>query len=172
MFSGSAMATAVRQHKSKVIAHVDGLAASAASVIALAAAEVEMSPGGTMMIHRTSAVAWGTADDMLEMAALLDKLDGVLVDEYVRETGNTAEQVKSWVDAETWFTAQEAVDHGFADRIAEDAPKADARWDLSAYNNAPILEPVAPPPAPEPNEAEAQHAENLRRLGLAEKTTA
>lgn len=177
VFEGRAIATAIRAHGAKVVAHVDGLAASAASWIALAADEVEIAPGAMMMIHRASSIAWGNADDMLQLAALLEKIDGTLVDEYVRETGNTAENVRTWLDAETWFTAEEAVALGFADRLSEDAPAVDNRWNLSAFPGAPAAAPAAEPVAPaEPEpavtEGQSKHADNLRRFGLTEKQTA
>jgi ATP-dependent Clp protease, protease subunit len=172
-FDGRAIASAIRQHKSKTIAHVDGLAASAASTIAIAADEVRMAPGAMMMIHRASGIAWGTAEDFLSLAAVLEKIDGVLVDEYARETGQSADQVQAWMNAETWFTAEEAVSLGFADAIAEDAPQVEAKWNLSAYDNAPAV-PADEPAAEdtESSEAEAQHADNLRRFDLAKRATA
>jgi ATP-dependent Clp protease protease subunit len=162
IFEARAIATAVSQHNNKVIAHVDGLAASAASYVALAADEVEMALGSFLMIHQAWALAIGNREDMLKMAELLEKLDGELVAEYVRETGNTEAQVREWVEAETWFTADEAVQNGFADRVAEQAAKAQAAWDLSAYAHA--------PPMDEPDDdAERAHAERERRLFVTEK---
>lgn len=162
VFAGRAMATALQSHPSKVIAHVDGLAASAASYVALAADEVEIAQGAFVMIHRAWGFTVGNAEDHLTQAALLEKIDAELVADYARQTGNDAEQIKAWLDAETWFTADEAVQNGFADRIAESG-KAAARWNLAAFDRAPEL-----PVEPEQNDDDADfaHADRLRRLAL------
>lgn len=138
VFAGRVMEQAIREHKSKVIAHIDGYAASAASYVALAADEVVIAPGGMFMIHKAWSVGWGNSADLMHLANLLDKIDGTLADTYVRETKNERQQILDWMAAETWFTADEAVEHGFADSIAE-ASKAAAqvKFDLSAYANAP-----------------------------------
>lgn len=177
------MATAVAQHGAKVIAHVDGLAASAATHVALAAAEVEIAAGAFFMIHNGWALALGDRDDMLQMAELLEKVDGEIAADYVRNTGNTLEQIKEWMDAESWFTADEAIEHGFADRLAGEsqADLATARsqaWDLSAYEHAPAGgAPASCQRCSAADEAETQriseaerdHAERARRFKLTEK---
>lgn len=139
VFAARAMATALRAHQSRVVAHVDGLAASAASYVALAADEVEIAAGAFFMIHRAWGVGVGTSEDMRELADLLDKVDGEIAADYVRETGNTAEAISVWMDAETWFTAEEAVSNGFADRLSEGA-KAQAMWNLGAFDRAPQMD--------------------------------
>lgn len=172
VFSARAMATALRAHQSKIIAHIDGIAASAASYVALAADEIEIAAGAFVMIHRAWGVGYGTSEDMRSLADLLDKVDGEIEADYVRETGNTAEAIKVWMDAETWFTADEAVSNGFADRLADDAPKAQAAWNLAAFDRAPQMtaEPVSPaeptePTEPDGEEAETAHALAARKLG-------
>lgn len=162
VFAGRAMATALQAHPSKVVAHVDGLAASAASYVALAADEVEIAQGAFVMIHRAWGFTVGNAEDHLTQAALLEKIDAELVADYARQTGNDAEQIKAWLDEETWFTAEEAVQHGFADRLAEPA-KAAARWNLVAFEKAP--EATATPDTTD-DEADFAHADRLRRLAL------
>jgi ATP-dependent Clp protease protease subunit len=139
VFDGRAIATAIAQHPSNVIAHVDGLAASAASYVAIAADSVEMAPGAFMMIHKAWTLAFGNADDLLSTAALLEKIDGSLVADYAKKTGQSASQIEQWMSAETWFTADEALENGFADSIAkEDDPECvDNAWDLSIFANAP-----------------------------------
>lgn len=138
VFAGRVMEQAIREHKSKVIAHIDGYAASAASYVALAADEVVIAPGGMFMIHKAWSIGYGNSDDLLQLASLLDKIDGTLADTYVRETKNERQQILDWMLAETWFTADEAIAHGFADRISEsEKAKAQVRFDLSAYAHAP-----------------------------------
>jgi ATP-dependent Clp protease protease subunit len=152
------MAVALREHPSKVIAHVDGYAASAASYIALAADEVEIADGAMFMIHKAWTVAWGNSDDLLATAALLEKLDADLVREYAATTGADEKQIEQWLRDETWFTADEAVEHGFADRKSAefDGAKARAEWDVSACKNAPQT------PAPEQIHDETKFLEAQR----------
>lgn len=169
VFAARAMEQAIREHSSKVIAHVDGYAASAASYVALAADEVVIAEGGFYMIHKAWTFAFGNADDLMETAALLEKVDESLVVTYAKETGQEAEQIREWMAAETWFSGPEAVEHGFADRIAEDAPKDKGTWDLSAYRQAPA---GAPPPErqePAPH-AHTNTNELKRRLQLVTRT--
>lgn len=137
VFAAQAIVAAIRGTGAKVIAHIDGLAASAATVIASAADEVEISDGAMFMIHCAWTFAIGNSADLTATATLLDKTDSVIANQYARRNGKTADEMKALMEAETWFTAQETVDIGLADRIAADAPKAQASWDLSAYANAP-----------------------------------
>ena len=83
--------------------------------------------------------AQGNADDLLHTAEMLEKLDASLVDTYAKKTGCTPEEIAGWMKAETWFSAGESVERGFADRVAEAAPKAQADWNLSVYANAPVV---------------------------------
>ena len=144
VFAARAMEQAVREHKSTVIAHIDGYAASAASYLALAADDIIMAPGAFYMIHKAWTFAMGNADELLSTAALLEKIDTALVDTYAKATGQTAEQIAEWMAAETWFNAQEAVANGFADRVATDDPAAQAHWNLAAYARAPAVQTSAP----------------------------
>lgn len=139
VFEARAMAVALREHKAKVIAHVDGYAASAASYVALSADEVEIADGAMIMIHKAWTIAFGNSDDLIEVSQLLEKIDADLVRDYVASTGSDQKQIEDWMSAETWFTADEAVEHGFADRKSAefDGKKALAGWDVSAYANAP-----------------------------------
>lgn len=137
VFEGRAMATAIAQHPSKVIAHIDALAASSASWMALQADEVEIADGAFLMIHNSWTLAMGDKSTMTETAKLLDQIDETFVADYTKRTSKTTDEVRAWMDAETWFGAQESVDNGFADRIAQPAKKADNQWNLAAYKNAP-----------------------------------
>lgn len=117
VFDAEAIQTALQQHKARVVAHIDGVAASAATCIALAADEVEMSDGALFMIHNAWTVAFGNAADLVDTATLLEKIDANILRDYQAKTGQSIEQLKTWMDAETWFTAQEALANGFVDRI-------------------------------------------------------
>jgi ATP-dependent Clp protease protease subunit len=162
VFGAQAISQALREHPANIIAHVDGLAASAATSIATAADEIVMGEGAMYMVHRAWTLAYGNVNDMLEVAELLEKMDGVLAEQYAARTGASAEEMLALMDAETWMTAQEAVDAKFVNRIAIPAKKeakASAKWDLSAYAKAPA---AAPEPTPEPV-AEEQFASVLKR---------
>lgn len=173
VFEARAIAAAIAQFGGKTIAHIDGLAASAATTIASAAQEVEIVDGGFYMIHNAWTFAMGNKHDMRTTADLLDKVDGAIVADYARRTGAATEQVIAWMDAETWFTAQEAVDNKFADRLAPSGQagtsNASARqFNLAAFDKTPqaLLAPLAPQP-PQINEG-AVRAHNERRLRLLE----
>lgn len=164
VFGARAIEQALREHPARVVAHIDGVAASAAAFISMAADEVVMGKGALFMVHKASVVAYGNSDDLLATADLLEKIDGLQVQTFVDRTGQPADKVAAWLSAETWFTAQEAVDAGFADRIAETAAKAQAQWNLSAYAKAPAM----PAPNPEPQHTQADAGALLRRLELAQ----
>lgn len=138
VFGGRAMASAMREYSGSITAHVDGYAASAASILAVSADQCVMAPGSFLMIHKAWTIALGNADDFLAVASLLEKIDGTLVDTYAAKAGAD----HPWADmlaAETWFTAQEAVDIGLADSISADKPQNAVEWDLSAYDAAPQI---------------------------------
>lgn len=168
VFEAQAIATAIAQHPGKTIAHIDGLAASAATFISAAADEVEITDGGFYMIHNGWTIALGDKRVMTDTAGLLAKVDASIVNAYARRTGASAEQLVQWMDAETWFTAQEAVDNKFADRLAANAAgktsNASARqFNLAAFDKTPkaLLEKPAPT-----IDAAALRAHNERRLKL------
>jgi ATP-dependent Clp protease protease subunit len=176
VFDGRAIATAIAQHPSKVIAHIDGLAASAASYVAIAADEVEIAAGAFFMIHKAWTIAFGNADDLKATAGILEQIDESLVKDYARKTDNTAEQIAQWMAEETWFEADEAVEKGFADRVAgAESDDADASasnvWDLSAYRQRAraAAEPAPEPVAPVTDSTEAEHAERRRRVDYLER---
>lgn len=160
VFAARAMETALREHKARVVVHIDSLAASAASLLAMAGDEIVMAKGAMMMIHRAWTLAWGNADELKKTADLLDKIDGTLIETYADRSKLSAEAVAAAMAEETWYTAQQAVDAGLADRVADAEPKAAAAWDLSAYAHAPqsVQTPApAPEPEPEPQHASADH---------------
>ena len=169
VFAAQAIVAAIRDTGAKVIAHVDGFAASAATVIATAADEIEISDGALYMIHCAWTMAYGNATDIRETANLLEKCDGVIAGQYAKKSGKTPDEMMALMCAESWFTAQEAVDSGLIDRITN-APKVKAAWDLSAYAKAPIQ---PPEPIAEPVETiTTQHRERQQqRIKLANHTT-
>lgn len=140
VFAGQAIAASLERHKAKVVAHVDGLAASAATAVAVAADEVLMAAGAMFMIHNAWTIAIGDKNDFLDVAGLLAKVDGTLADAYAAHTGKPVAELKGLMDAETWFTAEEAVEFGLAAAIEENAESAKAStttWDLRAFQKTP-----------------------------------
>lgn len=138
VFQGLTIYRLLVDHPAKVVAHIDGLAASIASVIAMAASEINISEAGFVMIHNAWGIVAGNEGDMLTMAALLRKCTDSLRDVYVARSGNTAAAIKAWMDQETWFNGAEAMSNGFADRVSDNMRLA-ARLDLSKhrFRNAP-----------------------------------
>lgn len=171
VFEARAMATAIAGSQSRVIAHIDGVAASAATYVALAAHEVRMSEGALFMIHNAWTFAYGNADELRQSADLLDKIDTTIVADYVRKTGKSDATVVDWMAAETWFTAAEALDAGFIDSVTaiEQPGAASAKasmWNLSAFERAPKR--PDPPARPQIDDAEvqAQAQRNRNRLAM------
>lgn len=170
VFDGRAIHAALKAHKSKIVVSIEGVAASAATFIAMAADRVEMAGGSLFMIHNAWTIAAGNADDFLQAAALLEKIDGTMVADYVAKTGATDEQVRSWMNAETWFTAEEAKAAGFIDSITATEANASA-WDLSGYEKAPPVAEAAPK-STEQEDGAAAWADAHRRLQLSERISA
>jgi ATP-dependent Clp protease protease subunit len=139
VFAGQAIAAAVRDTGARVIAHVDGYAASAATVVANAADEIVIASGGMYMIHNAWTLAIGNANDLSAVVELLRKIDGTLAQAYAARSGKKLDEIAALMDAETWFTADEAVAVGLVDRIATSAKEgASARaWNLAAYDKSP-----------------------------------
>ena len=153
VFEARAIMAAIGRFSGKTVAHIDSLCASAATSIALSCNEVVMKEGALFMIHCASGMAYGDKDDMLEMAALLEKIELSIIKDYTDKTGKSDLEILTLMEKETWFTAKEAMEAGFIDRI-DSVKSAQNVWNLSAFRNAPPIEPVAPEitsePIPEP----------------------
>lgn len=132
VFDGLAIYRRLVEHSARIIVHVDSLAASIASVIAMAGDEIRIAEAAQIMIHNAWGFGIGEADDLRSVADRLDVTTASLRDVYVGRTGNTPAAIEGWMKAETWFTAQEAVDHGFAGVIVENMRMA-ARIDVTKH---------------------------------------
>jgi len=119
MFDGVAIYNTLRNHPAKVVAYVDGLAASAASVIAMGADELVMGTGTQLMIHDAWALSVGNADEMRAQAAVMDQLSDSMADIYADRAGGTATEWRNTMREESWFGADEAVAAGLADRVVK-----------------------------------------------------
>lgn len=163
VFGAQAMVAAMRAHGQPITAQIDSLAASAASVIASEAAETVMSPGSMLMIHKAWGMTIGNGDDHTATASLLAKIDNQIADTYARRAGGDREKYMDLMAAETWFSAEEAVEAGFADRIIEDnSQRPSACWDLSAYAAAPEQPEIEQEPEAPSLQAELREAMQRR----------
>lgn len=162
VFAGLAIYNGLRNSGKKVNVRVLGLAASAASLVAMAGDTIEMPENSFMMVHNPWGFAMGGASDMRDTADMLDKLGTSLASTYAKRTGKSAEEITALLDAETWMSAAEAVDAGFATAVISEVP-VKAAFDLdrlpanvrAAYASAKASAPApAPAPAPEDDPAE------------------
>ena len=129
-FEGVAIYNLLREHSAKITVNVLGLAASAASIIAMAGDTVKMGEGAFLMIHSSSGIVIGNEADMREFADLLEKIDSAVAKLYAARTGKSENDIVSMMKKETWLSAAEAVKAGFADAtVADGKSKAKAATD-------------------------------------------
>ena len=119
VFEGLAIYNLLREHKGRVTVNVMGLAASAASVIAMAGDEIRIGRAAFLMVHNAWVMAMGNRNDLREVADWLEPFDGTIADIYASRTGLPLEEIKAQLDAETWIGGREAVDTGWADALLE-----------------------------------------------------
>ena len=120
VFDGITIYNLLKQHPAQITTYIDGLAASIASVIALAGEKVVMAENALYMIHSPTGMAIGPAKTLRETADVLDKIESTLTGTYVSKSGKKEEEIKAMLEAETWMTAAEAKEAGFVDEIAEE----------------------------------------------------
>lgn len=112
---------ALKELDAEVTVKVSGLAASAASIITMAGDNIIMSPGSTMMIHRASAFAMGNAEELVKTIEMLESVEDGIISIYAERTGNSKDVIREMMDAETWMSAEKAVELGFADDVVKPA---------------------------------------------------
>lgn len=162
VYEGIAIANALRAHPANVTVQVDGLAASIASVIAMAGDQVRMMPNAMLMLHEASGLTVGNAADHRDTADLLDKISGNIADAYAARAGGTRDEWRQVMVDETWYTAEEAVAAGLADEAVpapkrgDSPPEMRKEFDLAAYGYAGPPKPAAPKPGPPPARPEAK----------------
>lgn len=169
VFAGQAIHSMLQRHSARVIVYVDGLAASIASVIAMAGDVVRMPRNAMMMVHEPWTWGYGNAADFRKLADTLDQVKESLVAAYQSKTNLTREEIMDLLAAETWMTAEEAVEKGFADEIEETKKVAalvnggqlevnGQTFDLARYRNPPRLA-FLPPADPSPQHPVNKQAE-------------
>jgi ATP-dependent Clp endopeptidase proteolytic subunit ClpP len=167
VFDAVAIFNALKRHAGEITVWIDGIAASAASYIAMAGDSVVMPQNAFLMIHDPSGLVMGTAEDMRSTAEALDKVKGSLIQGYAAKSGKPDAEIAALMAAETWLDAQEALALGLIDRIAEPVKLA-ASFDIARFRNAPaelttvvsetgeeLLEVARDDPAPETPDADA-----------------
>ena len=170
VFEGRAIRTALQQFEGRTIGHIDGLCASAGTTIADACDEIHISQGAFYMIHNGWTLAMGDKNELKKTVDLLSKVDAAIVNDYAGRTGKQASQITAWMDAETWFSADEALSNGFATSLAALPQKTTNQqtqklWDLSAFDKAPqALLDAKSQPQPKEFDYAAARAHNERRL--------
>lgn len=167
VYDGHAIYNALKRHKAEVTTYVDGLAASIASVIALAGSKVVMAENALFMIHNPWAMCIGDAGEMRKTADILDKTRDSILTAYMNKTGMDVAEVTALMDAETWYNAAEAKAAGFVDAIEGSADLAAcARFDLKALGFRRIPEGFTGAGALQPaNKTTVAHSEAKEKEG-------
>lgn len=125
VFAASQIYNMLKEYNGKVTVKIDGIAASAASVIAMAGGEILMSPVAMMMIHNPATVIFGEASDLQSGIDMLSEVKESIINAYEQKTSLPRNKISKMMDAETWFSAQKAVELGFADKVLyEDSEEA------------------------------------------------
>ena len=156
VYSGIAIFNALKNSKADITIYVDGIAASAASVIAMAGTRVLMSPVSTMMIHNPLTVAMGDSDEMRRAIQMLDEVKESIINAYEIKTGLSRTRLSHLMDAETWMNANKALELGFCDEIMfrREEAEADAEdsflYSSRAVTNCLLNKLKAHAPKPEP----------------------
>ena len=136
VFDGVAIYNALKRHQAKVTVWIDGIAASIASMIAMAGDEVAMPENAMLVLHDPSGLVAGTASDMRAMAEALDRMKAGMVAAYRDKSGADHAEIEALMATETWLSAEEAIELGLADRVEAPVRMA-AHFDLSRFHNPP-----------------------------------
>jgi ATP-dependent protease ClpP protease subunit len=155
LFEASAIYSRLADHRSKKMVFVDGLAASAASIVAMVGHKIYIRANAQMMIHLPSGIAMGNADDMRKMAAALDSVTESMLNVYASRTGQERDDIRQMLADETWLAPDKAVELGFADEVRGvvkaaaqiDATRAifnGAEFDISRFHNLPAFHAYKP----------------------------
>jgi ATP-dependent Clp protease protease subunit len=126
VFAASQIYNMLKEYKGKVTVKIDGLAASAASVIAMAGDEILMSPVAMLMIHNPSTIIWGEESDMVRAKEMLSEVKESIINAYEVKTGLDRRKISKMMDNETWMSSKKAVDLGFADKVLYEEHKEDS----------------------------------------------
>lgn len=170
VFDGLAIYNALKS-RGNVDVTIAGLAASMASVIAMAGRNVTMPRNAYLMIHNPSGMAFGDSADMRELADLLDKLKGSLVSAYTERTGLDPEEIEHMMDSETWLTGEEAAAKGFVDRVSDTLALAASASFGTRFAHAPRALFDTPSPVMDPQDSTPAAADETPALEEVAVTT-
>lgn len=144
VFDGFAIYNLLNEHPARVEVDIDALAASVASIIAMAADEVRIASNAWLMIHNAWGAARGEAEDLRRWGDVLEKMSGQAAEIYAARSGLSLDEIRELMDAETWMTAEEALKRGFVDKVipakkssAQASARAFARMAVDDYRNVP-----------------------------------
>lgn len=157
VFAASSIYTALKEHKGKVTVKIEALAASAASIVAMAGDEIHMAPTAYMMIHRAATVAIGDTDEMKKAGKTLDEADEGIAQLYADRTGQALDKIRAMMKAETWMNAQTAFSLGFADSVLYQGEREEPKGEPE-----PAPEPERDKPTPEQPKDSARERLTLR----------
>ena len=165
VFDAVAIYNALKRHAGDITVWIDGIAASAASYIAMAGDTIVMPENAFLMIHDPSGLVMGTAEDMRSTAEALDKVKGSLIQGYAAKSGKSDDEIAILMAAETWLDAEDALDLGFIDRIAEPVKLA-ASFDVARFRNAPpeVVEAASEPGEPLATEPQIEGVADVNTL--------
>lgn len=157
VFDAVAIYNALKRHPGEITVWIDGIAASAASYIAMAGDTIVMPENAFLMIHDPSGLVMGTAEDMRATAEALDKVKGSLIQGYAAKSGKPNDEIAALMAAETWLDATDALGLGFIDRIAEPVKLA-ASFDMARFRNPPpeVVEAASEPEEPAASEDQTE----------------
>lgn len=184
VFDGLAIHRQLIDSGAEITTHIDGIAASIASVIAMAGSKIIISESGYMMIHDAWTVAIGNADELREVATRVDATSADMAQLYAKRSGSTEDKIRDWMKAETWFNGKEAVLVGLADEVAENvavAARAAPDWiklAMAKFSHMPSIEPPTAPaivavndPAGDTIRARIAERKHLLKAGQARLST-
>jgi ATP-dependent Clp protease protease subunit len=168
VFEGTAIYNLLRAQGKPVTVYVDGIAASSASIIAMAGDKRVMGPNAMMMIHNAWTMCVGDSGDLRKMADTLDKVNDAIAETYILRTGKSGKEIADLMNAETWLTAKDCLEQGFATEISEQQADADADpiamartfKALGRFKNAPDALKDLPDPGLTPNPGAAAPQDN------------
>ena len=165
VFDAVAIYNALNRHAGEITVWIDGIAASAASYVAMAGDAIVMPENAFLMIHDPSGLVMGTAEDMRATAEALDKVKGSLIQGYSAKSKKADDEIATLMAAETWLDAKDALDLGFIDRIAEPVKLA-ASFDVARFRTAPpeLVEAVGEPDEPAAPEPQAEGVADANTL--------
>lgn len=140
VFQGIEIYNYLKDHPSNITVEVTGVAASAATFIVAGATDAVMNTGTSFMIHEASSFAWGNKAELKKVLNALETIDDSIIAIYEAKTGQSKDQLKDWMEEEKWFTAEEAVKYGFANKVKENKKDAKDQIDIAALINQAVAE--------------------------------